>query len=61
MKKSFLCISLLSLCLLSGCKQWFDAQPDPDESKIAAEKMHLHIRNGCVNIISSSHLSIDEK
>ena len=36
MKKSFLCISLLSLCLLSGCKQWFDAQPDPDESKIAA-------------------------
>ena len=36
MEKSFLCISLLSLCLLSGCKQWFDAQPDPDESKIAA-------------------------
>ena len=36
MKKSFLCISLLSLCLLSGCKQWFDTQPDPEESKIAA-------------------------
>lgn len=36
MKKSFLCISLLSLCLLSGCEKLRDARPDYQASKAAA-------------------------